>query len=83
MGPFMIEQLTYQHARDLKERAAREALVRCHNRASGSASSLLSWLPWPGARLRGRRDAVRPLAPVVPLGGARRKDAVAPEREAS
>jgi hypothetical protein len=31
----------------------------------------------------GRRDAARPLALVVPLGSARRHDAVAPDREAS
>jgi hypothetical protein len=80
MGPFTIEQLTYQHARDLKERAAREALVKSHRGANGRTSAPRSWL---GARLRGRRDALHPLALVVPLGSARSNVAGAPEREAS
>ena len=80
MNPFTIEQLTYQHARDLKARAAREALVTSQKGASGSTFGLPSRL---SARLHGRRDAVRPLALVVPLASARRHDALAPDREAS
>ena len=80
MGRFTIEQLTYQHSRDLKERAAREALVKSDKDANGGASALLSRLR---ACLRSRRDAARPLALVVPLGSARRSNAAAPEREVS
>jgi hypothetical protein len=80
MHPFMIEQLTYQHTRDLRARAPREALVASHKGASGRALPLLSRL---SARLRGRHDAARPLALVVPLGTARRRDPVATDREAS
>jgi hypothetical protein len=80
MGPFTIEQLTYQHSRDLQERAAREAFVKSHKGANGGRSTLRSWL---SAHLPGRRDAARPLALVVPLGSARRNDTVSPEREAS
>jgi hypothetical protein len=80
MHPFMIEQLTYQHTRDLKARASKEALVGLHKGASGRRLPLLSCL---GVRLRGRRRPARLLAPVVPLSTARRSDAVARGREAS
>jgi hypothetical protein len=80
MHPFTIEQLTYAHARDLKARAAREALATSDRGASRSTLALLSRL---STRLRRRRDAAPPLALVVPFASARRHAAAAPDREAS
>jgi hypothetical protein len=80
MHPFTVEQLTYQHARELKARGRGEQLVGRHKGANRGISPVLFGL---SARLRGRRGRVRPLAPVVPLSSARRDGAEAPHREAS
>jgi hypothetical protein len=77
MHPFTIEQLTYAHARDLKARAAREALATSGTGASRSKLAPLSRL---STRLRCRRDAAPPLALVVPLASARRHAAMPPWR---